>query len=92
MNWSTARGSKFYLQQPVIASPAIQQKMEKPQTAVSPLFGLNSVACRWLLADGVILSSKFPVITAILSLEPPTGLKVHKFSIFPTKMLWTLKH
>ena len=33
-----ARGAKSYLQQPVI-----QQKMEEPQTAVLPLFGLISV-------------------------------------------------
>ena len=31
-----ARGTKVHLQQPVIASPVIQQRMEEPQTAVSP--------------------------------------------------------
>ena len=39
------RGSKSYLWQPVITSPVIQQtKMEEPQTAVSALLGLVSVA------------------------------------------------
>ena len=38
-------GPKSYLWQPVIASPVIQQtKMEEPQTAVSALLGLVSVA------------------------------------------------
>ena len=38
-------GPKSYLWQPVIASPVIQQtKMEEPQTAVSALLGLISVA------------------------------------------------
>ena len=40
-----------------IASPVIQQKMEYPQSAVSPLFGHMSVA-RWeLLEDWLLLSS-----------------------------------
>ncbi len=38
-------GPKSYLWQPVIASPVIQQtKIEEPQTAVSALLGLVSVA------------------------------------------------
>ena len=38
-------GPKSYLWQPVIASPVIQQtKMEEPQTAVTALLGLVSVA------------------------------------------------
>ena len=38
-------GPKSYLLQPVIASPVIQKtKMEEPQTAVSALLGLVSVA------------------------------------------------
>ena len=37
-----ARGPKFYLWQPVIAYPIILQKMEEPQTAVSPWLGLIS--------------------------------------------------
>ena len=41
-------GQKSYLWQPVIASPVIQQtKMEEPQTAVSALLGLVSVAYWW---------------------------------------------
>jgi len=41
LTWSVklkvwARGMKSYVGQPVIASPVIQQRMEEPQTAVSP--------------------------------------------------------
>ena len=42
-SWSG--GPKSYLWQPVIVSPVIQQtKMDEPQTAVSALLGLVSVA------------------------------------------------
>ena len=41
-------GPKSYLQQPVMATPVIQQKMEEPhKTAASTLLGLIRV--RWLL-------------------------------------------
>ena len=36
--------NKVYQWQPVIASLVTQQKIEEPQTAVSPLLGLISVA------------------------------------------------
>ena len=41
---SKARGPKSYWWQPVIASPVILQKMEEPQTAVSPLLGLINLS------------------------------------------------
>ena len=55
-SWSMARGLKSYLQQPVIASPVIQQKqIGELQTAVSPLLGLVGVAYWWIMLDDEML-------------------------------------